>query len=68
MNIIAKSRLFPLIGACIVVGAVACVDSPTAPARIGAKAARDSIVYSDTLQCRSGWEISTGRVVCRDQS
>jgi hypothetical protein len=67
MNTI-KSRLVSLIGACILIGAVACVDSPTAPQSAGRKAVRDSIAYGDTLLCRSGWEITTGRIVCRDET
>lgn len=68
MNITTKSRLLSLAGACVAIATVACVDAPTAPQRAGTKAVRDSIPYSDTLLCRSGWSITGGRVVCRDET
>lgn len=61
-----KSRLLPLIGAIMVVGAVACVDSPTSPQVKGKRSLRDTtvIVGTDTVTCRNGYIIFNGRVVC----
>jgi hypothetical protein len=63
----AKSRLFSLLGALVLVATLACADSATAPSPTGAKAPRDTstgFIPGDTLDCRSGWEIQGGRVVC----
>jgi hypothetical protein len=46
----------------------ACADSMTAPSRMPAsvKANRDTTVgtLADTLNCRAGWVIMDGRVIC----
>jgi hypothetical protein len=48
--------------------ATACADVMTEPSRApnGARAHRDTTVgeLADTLNCRSGWVIMNGRVVC----
>jgi hypothetical protein len=50
------------------VSTVACADMPSAPAPIpGAKATRDSIappLEGDSTECRSGFTIVSGRIVC----
>jgi hypothetical protein len=62
-----KARILSLLGAVLVVTAVACADSTTAPLPTGVKAARDtSVIEGDTTECRSGWAVVTGRYVCRD--
>jgi hypothetical protein len=64
----AKARVLSLLGAILVVSAVACADSSTAPQPIGVRAAHDSsdgFVQGDTTECRSGWIIESGRYVCR---
>ena len=61
-----KARVFSLLGACLVVSAVACADSTTAPQPAGATAAHDDgFIQGDTLECRSGYIIESGRYVCR---
>ena len=62
----AKSRLFSLLGAVVLISTLACADSATAPSPSGAKAARDTTTgfIGDTLMCRSGYTIQEGRIVC----
>jgi hypothetical protein len=63
----AKSRVFSLVGAVVLVATLACADtSITAPTPDGAKAARDTTTgfLGDTVNCRSGWQVIGGRVVC----
>ena len=68
MNNVAKSRLLPLLGATILIGAVACVDSPTAPRVTGKRSLRDTtVLQGDSALCRSGWSIQTGRIVCNPE-
>ena len=61
-----KSRLLSLLGATIVFTAVACADSATGPQPNGARAPRDTtgFIQGDTLECRSGWVVNSGRYVC----
>jgi hypothetical protein len=63
----AKARVLSLLGAILVMSAVACADSSTAPQPTGARAPRDSstgFIQGDTLQCRSGWVVIQGRYSC----
>ena len=62
----AKARVLSLLGAILVVTTVACADATTAPQAHGARAARDTtgFIQGDTLECRSGWSIMSGRYVC----
>ena len=62
----AKARVLSLLGAMLVVSAVACADATTAPEPTGARAPRDTtgFIQGDTLECRSGWTVQTGRYVC----
>jgi hypothetical protein len=62
----ARSRVFSLLGAVLLITTFACADSATAPTLAGAKAARDTTTgfLGDTLNCRSGYAIIDGRVVC----
>jgi hypothetical protein len=64
----AKARVLSLLGAILVVSAVACADSSTAPQPVGARAPRDTsgFIAGDTLECRSGWVINQGRYVCSE--
>ena len=62
-----KSRVLALAGAVALVSIVACADSPTEPQVTGTRAPRDTtdgIIQGDTLSCRSGWTIESGRYVC----
>ena len=62
-----KSRLFVLIGAVALVTAAACADSITQPTIPGERAARDTVpeeIEGDTLMCKSGWTIQSGRYEC----
>lgn len=62
-----KSRVFSLLGAVVLVTTLACADtSITGPTPAGAKAARDTTTgfLGDTVMCRGGWSIQSGRVVC----
>ena len=62
----AKSRVFSLLGAVVLISTLACADSATAPTPSGAKAPRDTtgFIAGDTLECRSGYSIQGGRYVC----
>ena len=48
---------------------VACSNTLTAPGPVaGQRATRDTTLYlADTLNCRSGYTIINGRVVCSEQ-
>ena len=68
MNNVLKTRVLSLIGAFVLIGAVACIDSPTSPNVNGKHAARDTtLIAGDTAACRSGWTIIIGRVVCNPE-
>ena len=63
----AKSRVFSLVGAVVLVATLACADtSITAPTPDAAKAARDTTTafLGDAINCRSGWDVIGGRVLC----
>jgi hypothetical protein len=65
----AKARVLSLLGAILVMSAVACADSSTAPQPTGARAPRDSstgFIQGDTLECRGGFIIANGRYVCNE--
>jgi hypothetical protein len=67
MNTLSKSRLVSLVGACLLVSGVACIDAPTAPKVSGRIAARDTVVTGDSTLCRNGYIIYGGRIICRDE-
>jgi len=68
MHTISKTRLMPFLAAVILVGAVACVDSPTSPQVKGKRSVRDTTVVSgDSTACRSGWVIMNGRIICNQE-
>jgi hypothetical protein len=67
MTVAKKSRIPALIGAVALVTAAACADSITQPTTPGTRAARDTVpeeIEGDTLMCKSGWIIQSGRYVC----
>lgn len=65
MNVTSKNRLLPLAIALTLVAAVACVDSPTSPQAAGKRSMRDTTVLEgDSTECRTGWSVSNGRIVC----
>lgn len=68
MHNVSKSRLFTVLGAIILTGAIACADSPTAPQIQGKRSVRDTtVVEGDSTLCRSGFIIMGGRIVCAAQ-
>jgi hypothetical protein len=65
MNVHRTSRLLALAAGLLLIGTVACVDSPTGPQVKGKRSLRDTTVLEgDSTLCRSGWHISGNRVVC----
>jgi hypothetical protein len=67
MTVSMKSRLLAVLGAVALVTAAACADSITQPTTPGKRAARDTIppgIEGDTLMCKSGWAVESGRYVC----
>jgi hypothetical protein len=68
MTVSPKSRLLSLVAAVAIVATVACVDSPTAPQVNGDRASLDTttFVQGDSTECRSGYTIFNGRIVCNE--
>lgn len=65
MNELSKARIKPLIAMIALIGLAACESSFTSPQVTGKRAQRDTTVaMGDTINCRSGWQITGGRVVC----
>lgn len=69
MHVSPKSRLLSFVAAIAIVATVACVDSSTAPQVSGERANRDTsaIIQGDSTQCRSGFVISSGRIICNEE-
>jgi hypothetical protein len=69
MNATSKVRLLPLAIAMILVGAVACVDSPTSPQVSGKHSMRDTtVVEGDSTLCRNGFLVVSGRIICNPEA
>lgn len=68
MHVCPKSRLLSFVAAIAIVATVACVDSSTAPQVSGERANRDTsaIIQGDSTECRSGYTIFNGRIVCNE--
>ena len=68
MNINRKSRLFTLVAGLLLIGSVACIDSPLAPQVKGKRSVRDTSAQGgDSTLCRSGWQQVGGRIVCNEE-